>query len=87
MQEAIKTGDLVTLKPFAHRRSWEKVGRVQWTRGSYAAVRWVELDRETAEEDLSSLPVTQRSLAELEVFSEEDAVTIRSPRPVPAEPW
>lgn len=86
MQEAIKTGDLVTLKPFAHRRSWEKVGRVQWTRGSYAAVRWVELDRGIPEEDFSRLPVTQRSLGELEVFSEEDG-TIRSSRPIPAEPW
>jgi hypothetical protein len=42
---------------------------VQWTKGNYAAVRWVSCEDSFHSDDLSNLPVTNRDLSELEVFS------------------
>ncbi len=77
MRNSIKAGDLVTLKSFVHRKNWERVGFVQWTRGNYAAVRWVSDGTSITHPDLSKFPVTQRDITELEAFSVSE--DIKSP--------
>ncbi|MCA9450820.1 MAG: hypothetical protein KC931_27100, partial [Candidatus Omnitrophica bacterium] len=61
-----------SLKSFVHRKSWERIGIVQWTRGHYAAVRWVSCEASLVDLDLSRFPVTQRDTSELESFVAED---------------
>ena len=69
MNKTIEPGDLVVLKSFVHRKPWEKTGIVQWTRGEYAAVRWVEREESFNNLEISKFPVTQRGISELELFA------------------